>query len=69
MTRRTRKFIGTVAMIIFVAAYALVVMALAQPILKDAGPWTQLAFYAIGGLAWVLPIMPLIAWMERGEGR
>ena len=69
MTRRTRKFIGTLAMIVFVIAYALVVMALAQPILKDAGPWTQLAFYATAGLAWVLPIMPLIAWMERGERR
>lgn len=69
MTRRTRKLIGTVAMIVFVMAYALVVMALAQPILNGAGPWTQLAFYAVGGLAWVLPIMPLIAWMERGTGR
>ena len=66
MTRRTRTLIGTILIIIFVIVYALVVMALAQPILKDAGGLTQLAFYFTSGLAWILPIMPLISWMERG---
>ncbi|MCA0425527.1 MAG: DUF2842 domain-containing protein [Proteobacteria bacterium] len=65
MGRRTRKLIGTAAILLFVIAYALLVMALAQPVLKGAGPVTQLLFYALGGLAWILPIMPLIAWMER----
>lgn len=69
MSRRTRKLIGTVAILLFVIAYALMVMALAQPVLKEAGPGTQLLFYALAGLAWIVPIMPLIAWMERrGEG-
>jgi hypothetical protein len=67
MTRRTRKLIGTLAMLVFVMFYALLVMALAQPILRGASTWTQLAFYAVAGLAWVAPIMPLIAWMERGK--
>ena len=65
MSNSLRKLIGTVAIILFVIAYALVVMALAQPVLKDAGVVTQLLFYALAGLAWILPVMPLIAWMER----
>jgi len=69
MTQRTRKFIGMLAMLVFVIAYALVVMALAQPILRGAGPVTQILFYAIAGLSWVLPIMPLVAWMERRDDR
>ncbi len=67
MTRRTRTLIGTIVIIVFVIVYALVMMALAQPILKDAGGWTQLAFYLTAGLAWIVPIMPLISWMERGR--
>lgn len=65
MSQRIRKLIGTVAIILFVICYALVVMALAQPVLKGAGWGTQLLFYALAGLAWIVPIMPLIAWMER----
>ena len=67
MSRRIRKLIGTIVILLFVIVYALVVMALAQPILKDAGAWTQLAFYVVAGMAWILPIMPLIVWMERGK--
>lgn len=67
MTRRTRTLIGTIVILLFVIVYALVVMALAQPILTGAGAWTQLAFYIVAGLAWIVPVMPLISWMERGR--
>mgnify|MGYP001765243810 CR=1 FL=1 len=67
MSRRLRKLIGTIIILLFVIIYALVVMALAQPILKGAGTLTQLAFYVVAGMAWILPIMPLIVWMERGK--
>lgn len=67
MNRRTRKFIGTALMLVFVIVYALVVMALAQPILTDASKLTQGLFYVIAGLSWILPLMPLIRWMERPD--
>ncbi len=67
MNRRTRKFIGTLSMLVFVIVYALVVMALAQPILMDASKLTQGLFYFIAGLSWILPLMPLIRWMERPD--
>ena len=65
MSPRTKKLIGAVVLILFVAIYALGVMALAQPLLKGANALTSMAFYVVAGLAWIIPVLPLIAWMER----
>jgi len=65
MGDRTRKFIGAAAIIAFVVVYALVAMALSQarPI-QEAPGLVQALCYAVIGMAWVLPVMPLIRWME-----
>jgi hypothetical protein len=68
--QRTRKFVGAVAMLVFVVAYALVVMVLAQARpTQDAPVLLQTLIYAVLGLAWILPLMPLIRWMEGGRRR
>lgn len=67
MTRRRRKLIGAVVMIAFVCVYSLVVMAIAQGRIQDAPKFAQTIFYFVGGLLWVLPLLPLIRWMEKGE--
>ena len=68
MPRRTRKFIGAFAMLAFVIVYALAAMALAQArALQEANGAVQALGYAVLGLAWVFPLMPLIKWMEGGE--
>lgn len=68
MPPRTRKLIGGVAMIVFVIVYALVAMALAdsRPVQTSGVAW-QVVVYVVLGLAWVLPLMPLIVWMEGGR--
>ena len=68
MPRRLRKLIGAVAILAFVCVYALVAMLVAQaePIHQAPG-WAQGLFFGVVGLAWILPIMPLIAWMERPD--
>lgn len=65
MNPRLKKFIGTLFMVVFVALYAVVVVAIAPRILTGASKMVELAFYAIAGLAWALPLMPLIWWMEK----
>ena len=53
------------AMLALVAVYALVMMVVATTVLPGRGGFTQLAFYAVAGLAWLPPAMWLISWMHR----
>jgi hypothetical protein len=65
MSIRLRKFIGAVLLIVVVIVWALLAMALAQaPLIRD-NPIGSVAYYVIAGLGWVLPAMPIIAWMSR----
>ena len=68
MSPSFRKLIGAAAMLAFVVVYALVAMALAdsRPVNEAPGLVRSLV-YIVLGLAWVLPMMPLILWMERGR--
>ena len=65
MSIRLRKLIGAFALIGLVLSWALVAMALAQlPVVKANGV-VEVLYYALAGLGWVLPAMPLIKWMSR----
>ena len=66
MRKSQRKFVGSVVMLAFVLVYALIAMVLAQaPAVRHAPGYLQFLYYAVLGLVWVLPLMPLIRWMER----
>ena len=42
-------------------------MALAQIVLVRSNGLLDFAYYFVAGLGWVLPAMPLISWMSRGD--
>ena len=66
MSIRLRKFLGAIMLIVLVVAWALVAMALAQsPLIIKANGVIEVLYYAVAGLGWVLPAMPLIRWMSR----
>ena len=67
MPRRIRKLIGAIAILVFVCVYALVAMSLAQGRLQDAGKFWQAIYYIVAGMGWIIPLMPLIKWMERPD--
>lgn len=64
MPRRLRTLVGTVAILAFVMIYALVAMALAESRIVDAPKLLQTIAYIVLGVAWILPVIPLIRWME-----
>jgi hypothetical protein len=65
MTIRTRKFFGTIALLLLALVWALTGMALAQlPVVANSG-WLQAVYYVVVGMGWVLPAMPIISWMSR----
>lgn len=68
MRQTHRKLIGTIVMIVFVCVYALVAMALAQGRITETSKLVQTIAYVALGLVWVLPLLPLIKWMERKDG-
>ncbi len=69
MPIRIRKLFGAVALIALVVVWALLAMAVAQfPVVK-AYALVETIYYVLAGLGWVLPAMPLIRWMSRGERR
>lgn len=68
MRRRQRKLIGVVVTIAFVVTYALVAMVVAQGnAVRTASSLWQGLFFATVGLAWIVPMLPLIRWMERPD--
>jgi hypothetical protein len=66
MTRRQRKITGSLVMIAEVVVYPFLAMALAdsRPV-HEAPAALQALCYVVLGLAWTLPLFPLIKWMER----
>ena len=67
MNRRARKLLGAIAILAFVPAYGLVAMALAESRIQDAPHVWRVVTYVALGLAWILPVMPVIRWMERPD--
>jgi len=65
MTARARKAIGGLGILAFVFVYAWLVSTVGDYVPKAW--WAQLLFYLVAGTAWGVPILPLIAWMNRGR--
>ena len=67
MTIRTRKLIGTFGLLGLVIVWSLAGMAIARTPWLASSKLAQAIFYVVAGLGWVLPAMPLIAWMSRPD--
>jgi hypothetical protein len=68
MRSRQRKLIGTIFMLLFVVVYALVAMVVAQATaMKVESGFLRTLIFALLGLGWAVPIVPLIGWMEKRD--
>ena len=68
MSMRIRKLIGALFMVVYVIFYARIAMALAQSRpLREASPYVQPLLYAVLGLIWIVPLLPLVKWMARED--
>ncbi len=65
MPARARKLVGGVAIVLFVIAYAALAVTVSGWLPKTAA--VELPFYLVVGIAWGVPIIPLISWMNRGR--
>ncbi len=65
MNPRARKLLGTIILVIFVVVYSLTAMTIAAAKLPGTSGLTQLAFYTVAGLLWIVPAGGLIYWMQE----
>ena len=69
MKIRTRKLIGTFGLLGLVIVWSLAGMVIAQTPWLASSKLYQAIFYVVAGLGWVLPAMPLSAWMSRPDSQ
>ena len=67
MRARSRKLIGALVLLVFLALYAWVASAIGAGRISVAPAWAQFAFFLVAGLLWVLPAGLLIRWMQRPD--
>ena len=65
MSSRIRKAVGGLGMLVFLAVYAAAAVTLAGHLPENR--FIQMAYFIVAGIAWGLPIVPLIYWMEKGR--
>jgi len=61
---RLRVLVGTLILVFGLAAYALAAMSLAVRVLPD-NLIIETLFYAVAGVAWVLPAAKLTRWIQE----
>ena len=67
MKIRTRKLVGTIALLVLITVWALLANAAAWiPWLAESG-WRQAIYYVVVGMGWLLPAMPIVSWMLRPD--
>lgn len=66
---RTRKAIGTLASVLFIALYSLVIMALGGIFIVGRGFLAELPFYILAGFGWLPVVMVIIKWMSRPDDK
>ncbi|MEO0810311.1 MAG: DUF2842 domain-containing protein [Pseudomonadota bacterium] len=67
MNIRTRKFIGAIALLVFLTVYTLLAMMVAIALQVNASKIVEVLYYIVAGLAWTIPAGAIIWWMQRAD--
>ncbi len=68
MAPPTRKLAGIALILLLIALWAMFVASLA-PFVSRWPVLVQAPFYLVMGLAWIIPLKPLIRWSQSGRWR
>ena len=61
-----RKVVTSLGLLAFIAAW-IVAAGTIGTWLSDKNDWLQLVFYVFAGVAWVIPLRPLLRWMNTPQ--
>ena len=65
INNRIKKLIGTIIIPIWLIVFIGSVAIVAEILLPDLNGLMVFLFYLVSGLIWIIPIMPIISWMQR----
>jgi hypothetical protein len=69
LTVRVKKLIGAIVTLVWLPVYSLLAMAVGVRVLPHAGVLAEFLYYAIAGMAWIIPIGLMFPWMSREPGQ
>jgi len=67
MTQRNRKLVGILLMLASIVAVLGIGTAIYVTLLTGQPPLLLIGFFAVTGLAWIVPAMAIIRWMSRPD--
>lgn len=67
MQIRTRKFVGTACLLVLLAVWPLLALALGHSRISAYYAPAQVVFFIVFGLVWLVPAALLIRWMQRPD--
>jgi RsiW-degrading membrane proteinase PrsW (M82 family) len=67
MTQRNRKLVGILMMLTSIVALTGIGTAIYVTLLTGQPPLVLIGFFAVTGLAWIVPAMVIIRWMSRAD--
>ena len=65
INNRIKKLIGTIIIPTWLIVFIGIVAIVAEILLPDLNGLMVFLFYLIAGLIWVVPVLPIISWMQR----
>ncbi len=68
MTPSVRRPLGVIGLFVAILAYVLFVVWLFEPVAR-LHPLLQAPIWLVLGVAWVLPLKPVMRWIETGRFR
>ena len=65
INNRIKKLIGTIVIPLWLIFFIGTVAIVAEILLPGLNGFMVFLFYLIAGLIWIIPILPIISWMQR----
>lgn len=65
MSKRVRKALGGIGILAFLVFYAVIAVTIAGYLPDNRA--IHLVYFVVAGVAWGLPLVPVIKWMEGGR--
>ena len=65
LKQKSKKLIGTIIILIWLMLFLVSVSILGEILLPSFNKFETFLFYLFGGISWVIPVLPLISWMQK----